>query len=47
MAYDKELSHSEIAKNLRHPLGTVKSRLRQALAMIRASAGPPLGPRNP
>ena len=37
MAYDRELSHSEIAKDLRHPLGTVKSRIRQALAMLRAS----------
>jgi RNA polymerase sigma-70 factor (ECF subfamily) len=35
MAYDKEMSHREIATHLGQPLGTVKSRIRQALAMLR------------
>lgn len=38
MAYDQELSHSDIAKRLGHPLGTVKSRIRQALGLLRAFA---------
>ena len=38
MAYDRELSHSDIARRLGQPLGTVKSRIRQALAMLRTFA---------
>jgi len=39
MAYDQEMSHTDIAKQLRQPLGTIKSRIRQAHAMLRALAG--------
>jgi CheY-like chemotaxis protein len=42
MAYDLELSHSEIARRLHQPLGTVKSRIRQALIMMRGFGGPNL-----
>lgn len=35
MVYDREMSHSAIAKRLHQPLGTVKSRIRQALTMLR------------
>ena len=38
LAYNQELSHSDIAKRLGHPLGTVKSRIRQALGLLRAFA---------
>ncbi len=38
MAYDEDLSHSDIARRLGQPLGTVKSRIRQALTMLRAFA---------
>lgn len=38
MAYDRELSHSDIAKRLNQPLGTVKSRIRQALGLLRTFA---------
>lgn len=38
MAYDQELSHTDIAKQLGQPLGTVKSRIRRALAMLRTFA---------
>jgi CheY-like chemotaxis protein len=41
MAYDQELSHSEIAIRLGQPLGTVKSRIRRALAMLRTYAREP------
>lgn len=39
MAYDQELSHSDIAKRLGQPLGTVKSRIKQAQVMLRTFAG--------
>jgi len=37
MAYQRDMSHSEIAAALGLPLGTVKSRLRLALAKLRQS----------
>lgn len=41
------LSHSEIAREVDEPLGTVKSRLRSALAGLRNTLGPFLGESSP
>jgi RNA polymerase sigma-70 factor (ECF subfamily) len=42
-AYYSEDTHAEIAKDLQTPLGTVKSRLRLALAKLKATLGEELG----
>ena len=39
MAYYQELSHSEIATTLDVPLGTIKSRIRDGMARLRAHLG--------
>jgi RNA polymerase sigma-70 factor (ECF subfamily) len=44
MAYDQELSQSEIAMRLDWPLGTVKTRTRRALARLRTILAPELAP---
>lgn len=44
MAYDQELSQTEIALRLDWPLGTVKTRTRRALARLRAVLGQELSP---
>ncbi len=36
LAYDEDLSQSQIAARLGLPIGTVKSRTRRAMAMLRA-----------
>ncbi len=38
MSYDEELSHTQIASLLQQPLGTVKTRLRQAVGTLRRRA---------
>jgi RNA polymerase sigma-70 factor (ECF subfamily) len=43
MAYDEELSQSEIAARLDWPLGTVKTRTRRALSRLRAVLATELG----
>lgn len=43
LSYYENLSHSEIARNLALPLGTVKSRLRLALAMLKGILSAPGG----
>lgn len=39
LSFFKEMSHSEIAEQLDLPLGTVKSRIRKAFTVLRASIG--------
>jgi len=39
MAFFDAMTHSEIAAQLNEPLGTIKSRIRQALTRLRQSLG--------
>lgn len=40
MAYYEGLSHQQIAERLKEPLGTVKTRIRQAMIVLRRTLGP-------
>jgi RNA polymerase sigma-70 factor (ECF subfamily) len=42
LAYFEGLSHAQIAERLGEPLGTVKTRVRQAMTILRRSLGPML-----
>ena len=44
LAYQEELSQTEIAERLDWPLGTVKTRTRRALVRLRQGLGPEFGP---